>query len=66
MMDVIVEVCRALALTLSEKKTRDHVHASTMYTADDDASPTGRASLQTGSILHLPGVRRYRNPGHVH
>ena len=45
MMEVIVEVCRAFALTVSAKKT-DHVHASTAYIADDGASRSSRANLQ--------------------
>ena len=67
MMEVIVEVCRAFALTVSAKKTRDYdyVHASTAYTADDGASRSGRANLQTGAILHLPRGRPDRSPGHV-
>ena len=64
--EVIVEVCRAFALTMSAKKDRDHVHAPTAYTADDGASRSGRANLQTGAILHLPRGRRDRNPGHAH
>ena len=46
MMEVIVEVCRAFALTVSAKKTETNVHASIAYTADDDASRSNRASLQ--------------------
>ena len=64
MMEVIVEVRRTFALTISAKK-RDHVHPSTAHTADDGASRSGRANLQTGAILHLPRERRDRNPGHV-
>ena len=30
------------------------MHASTAYTADDGASRSGRANVQTGAILHLP------------
>ena len=44
---------------------RDHVHASTAYTADDGANRSGRANVQTGAILHLPRGRRDRSPGHV-
>ena len=65
MMEVIVEVCRAFTLTVSAKKT-DHVHTSTAYTADDGASRSDRANLQTGAILHLPRGRQDRNHGHVH
>ena len=64
MMEVIVEVCRAFALTVSAKKTH-HVHASTVYIADDGASQSSRGNLQTGAILHLPRGCRDRNPGHV-
>ena len=65
MMEVIVEVCRALlALTVSEKKA-ESINAPTAYTADDGASRSRRANLQTGAILHLPRGRRDRNPGHV-
>ena len=64
MMEVIVEVCRTFTLTVPAKKT-DHVHASTAYTADDGASRSGRANLQTGAIFHLPGGRRDRNRGNV-
>ena len=57
MMEVVVEVCRAFVLTVSAEEDRDHVHASTAYTADDGAinSRIGRENLQTGAILHLPG-----------
>ena len=65
MMEVIVEVCRAFALTVSVKKTETHVHASTAYTADDGANRSGRANVQTGAILHLPRGRGDRSPGHV-
>ena len=64
-MEVIVEVCRAFALTVSAKKDRDSVHTFTAYTADDGVSRSGRVNLQTGTILHLPEGRRDRNPGHV-
>ena len=63
-MEIIVEVCQAFALTASAKKT-DHVHASTAYTADDGASRSGRENLQTGAIVHIPTGRRDRNSGHV-
>ena len=45
------------------EQDRDDVHAST---ADDDASRSVCANLETGVILHLHGGRRYRNPGYVH
>ena len=47
------------------EEDRDHVYASTTYTADDNASRSSRVNLQTGAILHLPRGRRDRNPGHV-
>ena len=47
------------------EEDRDHVYASTAYTADDGATRSGRANLQTGAILHLFRGRRDRNPGHV-
>ena len=53
MMEVIVEVCQAFALTVSAKKT-DHVHAFTAYAADDGVSRSGRANLQTGAIQGAP------------
>ena len=65
MMEVIVEVCRAFALTVSAKKNRDHLYAPTAYTADDGANRSSRANLQTGTILQLPRGRRDRNPGYV-
>ena len=65
MMEVIVEVCRAFALTVSAKKTRDYVHASTAYTADDGARRSDRANVQIGAILHLLRGHRDRSPGHV-
>ena len=36
------------------EEVRDHVHATTAYTADDGANRNGRANVQTGAILHLP------------
>ena len=65
MMEVIVEVCRAFALTVSVEEDRDHVYARTAYTADDGASRCSRANLQTSAILYLPRGYRDRNPGHV-
>ena len=47
------------------EEDRDHVHASTEYTADDGANRSGRANVQTGAFLHLPRGRRDRSPGHV-
>ena len=61
-MEGIVEVCRAFASTVSAKIT---LYAPTAYTADDGASRSSRANLQTGAILHLPRGRRDRNPGYV-
>ena len=64
-MEVIVEVYRAFALTVSAKTETMYVHASTAYTADDGASRSGRANVQTGAILNLPRGRRDRSPGHI-
>ena len=47
------------------EEDRDHVHASTAYTADDGANRSGRANVHTGAILHLPRGRGDRSPGHV-
>ena len=60
MMEVLVEVCGAFALTVSVKKIRDNVYSSTAHTADDGASQSPRANLQTGAT-----GRRDRNPGHA-
>ena len=66
MMEVIVEVCRAFALTVSAKKTETMcMHAPTAYTADDGANRSSRPNLKAGAILHLPRGRRDRNPGYV-
>ena len=62
MIEVIVEVCRAFAQTVSAKKNREHVHVPTAYLADDGASRSGRANLQRSVLLHLPWGRRDRNP----
>ena len=63
MMEVIVEVCRAFALTVSAKKTE------TMCMSPPRTPRTmmvqSRANLQTGAILHLPRGRRDRKPGYV-
>ena len=64
MIEVIVEVSRVFALTVSAKKT-DHAYAPTAYTADDSANRSSRSNLQTGAILHPPRGRRDRNPGYV-
>ena len=64
MMEVIVEVCRALALTVSVKKT-ETMCASTAYTADDGVNGNGRAKVPTGAILHLRRGRGDPSPGHV-
>ena len=61
MMEAIVEVCRAFALTVSVKKT-DHMFSPVTYTADDGENRSSRSNLQTGAILHLPRGRRDRNP----
>ena len=51
-MELIVEVCRAFALTVSAKKTETmYVHASTAYTADDGTSRSGRENLQTSAAI---------------
>ena len=47
------------------EEDRDHVHASTAYTADDGANRSGQATVQTSAILHLPRGYRDRSPGHV-
>ena len=47
------------------EEDRDNVHASTAYTADDEASRSGLANVQTGAILHLIRGRRDQSPGHV-
>ena len=64
MMEVIVEV-PSLRVDRVGEEDRDHVHASTAYTADNGANRSGRANVQTGAILHLPRGRRDRSPGHV-
>ena len=66
MMEVLVEVCQAFALTVSAKKTETmYVYAPTAYTADDDANRGSRVNLQRGETLHLPWGHRDRNPGYV-
>ena len=55
MMEVIVETCRVSALTVSAKETDTHLHASTVYNGNNDASRSGPVNLQTGAALHLPG-----------
>ena len=47
------------------EEDRDHVHASTVYTADNGANRSGRTNVQTCAILHLSRGRRDRSPGHV-
>ena len=64
MMEVIVEVC-ILRVNRFGEEDRDHAHAPTVCTADDGASRSGRANLQTGATLHLPRGHRDRSPGHV-
>ena len=61
MIEVIAEVCRAFAFTVSAKKTK----TSTVLTTDDGACQSGRENLQTGAIVHLPRGRRDRNTRHV-
>ena len=66
MMEVIVEVFRAFALTVLAKKTETMcMPFPTAYTADDGANRSSRANLQTGTILHPPRGRRDRNLGYV-
>ena len=64
MMEVIVEVCRAFALTVSAKKT-ETICPPIVYTADDSASRSSQANLQTSAIHYLPNGRRDRSLGHV-
>ena len=64
MMEVIVEVCRAFALTASATKT-EIMCIPPPYTADDGANRSSRANLQTGTNLHLPRGRCDRNPEYV-
>ena len=64
MMEVIVEVCRAFALTVSVKKT-ETMCMPPPRTPDNCANRSGRTNVQTGAILHLPRGRRDRSPGHV-
>ena len=47
------------------EEDRDRVHASTAHTADNGASRSGRANVQTGAILHLPRGHRDRSPGRI-
>ena len=66
MMEVIVEVCRAFALTVSAKKTETICMPPprtprTMVRVNGSS----RANLQTGTILHLHRGRRDRNSGYV-
>ena len=66
MMEVVLKVCRAFALTFSEKKTeRDLVPASTTHIPDDDAGRNDQADLQPCAILHLPRGSHYIIPGHI-
>ena len=44
------------------EEDRPRVDVSTAYIADDDASRSRRANLQTSEILHLAGRRHYRIP----
>ena len=64
-MEVIIRSLPNLRANHVGEEDRDHVHASTAYTADDGASKSGRANLQTGAILHLPRGRRDQDPGYV-
>ena len=53
--DVFVEVCRpSLRVNRVGEEDKGHVHATTVYTADDGTSRSSRANLQTGAILNLP------------
>ena len=63
-MEVVVEIKQAFHNRVGEE-SRDHAHASTVYTVDYGASRSGRANLQTVVILHLPRGRHDRKPGHV-
>ena len=66
MMEVVLKVFRAFALSFSEKKTeRDLVPASTTHISDDDAGRNDHANLQPCAILHLPRGSPYRLPGHI-
>ena len=60
-----MKACVCLRVDRVGEEDRDHVHASTAYTADDGANRSGRANVQTGAILHLPRGRRDRSPGNV-
>ena len=67
MMEVVLEVFRTFALTVSEKKTeRDLVHTSTAHIADDAAGRSDQTNLQPCAILHLPRGSHYRIPGRIH
>ena len=61
--EVIVEVCRTFALTVSAKTT-ETMCMPPPHTADDGASRSSRANLQ-GAIRYLHRKRRDRNPEHV-
>ena len=65
MMEVIVEVCRAFALTMSAKKTEIMRMPRPRTPRTMAQVEAGGKNLQTGVILHLPRGRRDRNPGHV-
>ena len=65
MMEAIVEVLPSIRVNRVGEEDRDHVYASTAYTADNGVSRSSRANLQTGVILHLPKGRRYGDHGHV-
>ena len=67
MIEVVMEVFRAFALTVSEKKTeRDLVHTSTAHIADGDAGRSDQTNLQPCAILYLPRGSHYRMPGRMH
>ena len=65
MMERIVEVCQPFLFNRVGEEGRGHVHVSTTLTADDGASRSGRANLQTIAIHHLRRGHRDQNPGHV-
>ena len=63
MMEVVVEVSRAFALTVSAKKTEIMCMPPRVHRRR--ASRSSRANIQTSAIVHLLRGRRDRNPGHV-
>ena len=65
MMEVIVEVCRAFALTVSAKKTETMCVPPPRTPRTMVRVEAAGQIYKTGAILHLPRGRRHRNPGHV-